>query len=261
MRHYALIGNPLGHSWSQRLFEESVPAGEADYSLCPMPSLDGLRHWVAENGICGFNVTSPYKEAILPLLDEVSPTAREIGAVNCVKVAGGRLHGYNTDAPAFRQTLETAIRQSNIADQADGTPQAIEQSFILGTGGAARAVAYALRQMGIAHTFVSRRPEDREKRNETWRVIGYNELATCDLQSTILINATPVGTWPNVDATPLPHPPASSFTLVYDLIYNPSPTRLMKECAKRGAKATGGLAMLRLQAKLSRDIFFTDITD
>ena len=151
MKHYALIGNPLGHSWSQRLFEEALPPDVADYRLCALPSLDGLRQWVAKADISGFNVTSPYKEAILPHLDALSPVAEAIGAVNCVKVDGNRLIGYNTDAPAFRHTLEEALTHSNI--------NTLTHSIILGTGGAARAVAYTLDQMGITYTFVSRHPE------------------------------------------------------------------------------------------------------
>lgn len=263
MRHYALIGNPLGHSWSQRLFTESVPSDVADYSLCEMASLDGLRRWVADNGINGFNVTAPYKEEILPLLDVINSEASIIGAVNCVKIDNGRLIGYNTDAPAFRQTLEKHLPSLR-------TPLS---AFILGTGGAARAVAYALGQLGIGYTLVSRHPGKRETEADRMAVIGYDQLAyTLSLPphqdgghpSTLIVNATPVGTWPDVEASPLPirnhHSRLSSF-FVYDLVYNPSPTRLMRDAAEKGAKVADGLAMLRLQAELSRDIFFNNNTE
>ena len=259
MKHYALIGKPLGHSWSQRLFEETVPADVADYRLCELPSLDGLQRWVVDNDISGFNVTAPYKEAILPYLDAMSPEAKEIGAVNCVKVVDGKLIGYNTDAPAFRHTLKDTLTHSHI--------NTLTHSYILGTGGAARAVAYALGQMGIDYTFVSRHPERIKVKGKRLKVISYAELTDFTSQLspfTLLINATPVGTWPNVDASPLPPNFQFSifnFQLVYDLIYNPSPTLLMRQAAERGAKVVDGLAMLRLQAKLSRDIFFADNTE
>ncbi len=255
MKHYALIGKPLGHSWSQRLFEETVPADVADYRLCELPSLDGLQRWVVDNDISGFNVTAPYKEAILPYLDAMSPEAKEIGAVNCVKVVDGKLIGYNTDAPAFRHTLEETISTFNFQ------LSTFNLALILGTGGAARAVAYALGQMGIDYTFVSRTPELHPNS------IGYKDLPSFIIHHSsfiILINATPIGTWPNIDASPLPPNFQFSifnFQLVYDLIYNPSPTLLMRQAAERGAKVVDGLAMLRLQAKLSRDIFFTDSTE
>lgn len=256
MKHYALIGKPLGHSWSQRLFEEAVPAYVADYRLCELPSLDGLRQWVVDNNISGFNVTAPYKEAILPHLNALAPEAATIGAVNCVKVVESRLIGYNTDAPAFRHTLEDILTHSHI--------NTLTHSFILGTGGAARAVAHALSQMDINHTFVSRTPERHPNS------IGYNQIIQAIKQSynqaILLVNATPVGTWPDVDATPLDLTHAFTHSrihtlLLYDLIYNPSPTLLIRQASERGAKVVDGLAMLRLQAKLSRDIFFTNSTE
>ncbi len=259
MKHYALIGKPLGHSWSQRLFEEAVPADVADYRLFELPSLDGLRQWVTDNDISGFNVTAPYKEAILPYLDTLTSEAKEISAVNCVKVVEGKLIGYNTDAPAFQQTLGKHLSPL--------TSHLSPSALILGTGGAARAVAHALSQMGIDYTFVSRHPERLKVKGERLKVISYAELTdfTSHLSPfTLLINATPVGTWPNVDDSPLPPNFQFSifnFQLVYDLIYNPSPTLLMRQAAERGAKVVDGLAMLRLQAELSRDIFFADSTE
>ena len=255
MKHYALIGNPLGHSWSQRLFEEAVPATVADYRLFELPSLDGLRQWVSDNDISGFNVTTPYKEAILPQLDTLSPEAADIGAVNCVKVTDNRLVGYNTDASAFRQTLEEALTHSHI--------HKLTHSLILGTGGAARAVAYALQQLGIKHTFVSRHPEQHTSLGHN--IIGYNQLSTFSFQlSTLLVNATPVGMYPNIAASPLPSDfqlSTFNFQLCYDLIYNPSPTMLMRQVSANGVKVVDGLSMLRLQAKFSRDIFFSNNTD
>lgn len=234
MEHYALIGRTLAHSYSKQLFDVQG-FSDADYNLHAMPSLEGLRQWVLTEGIDGFNVTNPYKRAVMPLLDEVSPEARAIGAVNCVCVEGGHLTGHNTDAPAFLHTMEGQ--------------SAFSQAFILGTGGAARAVACALGQMGIPCTFVSRTPELHPG------AIGYSQLSTLNPQpSTLIVNATPVGTSPDVDRSPLDlsafHFPLSSF-LFYDLVYNPSPTLLMRQAAAAGATTCDGLAMLRRQAELS----------
>ena len=239
MRHYALIGRTLIHSYSKQLFD-SQHFADADYRLCPMPSPEGLREWVRSEDISGFNVTNPYKQAVLPLLDEVSAEARAIGAVNCVCVRDGCLIGHNTDAPAFRDTVQ-AIRQSS--------NQTINQALVLGTGGAAQAVAYALGHLGVPCTFVSRHPELHPG------AIGYDQLSTLNSQLSILIvNATPVGTYPDVDRSPLNisdlRPPTSDF-FVYDLVYNPSPTLLMRQAAAAGAAVCDGMAMLRRQAELS----------
>jgi shikimate dehydrogenase len=255
MRKFALIGKKLGHSYSQRWFEELFAReGLRDYSyeLVEMSSLEGLREWVQHEGVCGFNVTVPYKQAIIPLLDELDETAAAIGAVNCVTVEEGRLVGHNTDASAFQQTLEETFQQSS--------NQSIKQSFILGTGGAARAVAYALGQLGIPYTFVSRTPEKHDN------AISYDQLSNQLLtfnSKLLTINATPVGMYPDVDATPLdlsPRQPNSSFftlhsSLVYDLIYNPSSTRLLREAAALGAQTKNGLEMLHRQAELSWEFF------
>lgn len=239
MKHYALIGRTLIHSYSKRLFD-SQHFADADYRLCPMPSPEGLREWVRSEDISGFNVTNPYKQAVLPLLDEVSVEARAIGAVNCVCVRDGSLIGHNTDAPAFRDTVQ-AIRQSS--------NQTINQALVLGTGGAAQAVAYALGQLGVPCTFVSRHPKLHPG------AIGYDQLSTLNSQLSILIvNATPVGTYPDVDRSPLnisDHRPPTTDFFVYDLVYNPSPTLLMRQAAAAGAAVCDGMAMLRRQAELS----------
>lgn len=264
MKRFALIGRRLGHSYSQRWFEELF-AREGlrghSYSLVEMPTLEGLRDWVRRDHIDGFNVTVPYKQEIIPLLDALDETAAAVGAVNCVTVerqatsqSGNqaiRLIGHNTDAPAFQETLQVFIQSNN---------QAIRQSFILGTGGAARAVAYALGALGIEYTFVSRHPDQHE------HAISYEELVsfTSHLSPlTLIVNATPVGMYPAVDATPLDLSPFTQALkhsdnqaiLIYDLIYNPSPTRLLREAATLGAQAKDGLEMLHRQAELSWEWF------
>ena len=235
MRHFALIGHSLTHSQSASLFyEQHFP--DADYRLVSMPSLKGLRQWVEQESISGFNVTIPYKQEVIPYLDALSPEAETINAVNCVVLENGKLIGHNTDAPAFQQTLVSA--HWPLADNA----------FILGTGGAAQAVAYALRQLGIHYTMVSRNPDVHPGS------ISYSDVTFPSSHFTLIINATPVGMYPNIDQTPLCLSSCSSpcpYLFVYDLIYNPSPTRLLQEAAALHAQTKNGLEMLRLQAQLS----------
>ncbi len=240
MKRYALIGRRLGHSWSQRWFEglfRHLGLADHSYVLHEMASLDGLRQWVEHERIAGFNVTVPYKRDILPLLDGLDPVAREIGAVNCVTVEGGRLVGHNTDAPAFLSTISDLQLSS---------------ALILGTGGAAQAVAWALRQLGVEHLFVSRNPQgDRQ--------VSYSALPSAHYpHPTLLVNATPVGMYPDIDTTPLPADfPFSTFNtqLVYDLIYNPSPTLLLRQAAAQGVPTRDGLAMLHRQAELGWELW------
>lgn len=244
MRRFALIGRKLGHSYSQRWFEELFAREglkDHSYRLVEMASLEGLREWVRREGIDGFNVTVPYKKDVIAQLDALDETAAAIGAVNCVTVEGGRLMGHNTDAPAFRQTIQnTGFR--------------IQNSFILGTGGAAHAVAHALEELGIPYVFVSRTPGQHPD------AIGYGQFLTlCPQDSTLIVNATPVGMYPDVDAAPLDIIHAFTCSpihaFVYDLIYNPTPTRLMREAAAAGAQVKDGLEMLYLQAEYSWHLF------
>lgn len=249
MKHFALIGRSLTHSYSKEYFD-AQHFTDADYNLCALSSLNGLRRWVEEKGICGFNVTVPYKQAVIPFLDALNPEAEAIGAVNCVVVDDGRLIGHNTDAPAFRRTLKTLLNTKHL------TPAS---AFILGTGGAARAVAYALGQLGIPHTFVSRQESGKVEMRESGKVISYHQLPASSFQlPTLIVNATPVGMYPDIDSTPLSltspslpsHTPLTTL-FVYDLVYNPSPTLLMRQAAALGAQTKDGLEMLHLQAELS----------
>ena len=212
-----------------------------------MPSLEGLRDWIAAEDIRGFNVTVPYKQSIISMLDHIDADAESIGAVNCVTVNHGKLTGHNTDAPAFLTSL----------DHTGWTPS---QALILGTGGAAQAVAHALRQRDIPFRFVSRHPGEWKVESGERRVIGYDQLSTLSLPpSTLIVNATPVGMYPDIDKTPLDfnnsHFSFLNSQFVYDLIYNPSPTLLMRQAAALGAKTKDGLEMLHLQAALSWNLF------
>lgn len=232
-----LIGNKLGHSWSQQWFEamfrrEGICG--ASYSLFELPSLNDIRSWAAEKKLDGFNVTIPYKQDIIPFLDELDPTVSAIGAANCIEIRQERLIGHNTDAPAFLQTLQPILRPCH------------SQALVLGSGGASKAVSFALHQLGISHIVVSRHPENG---NNT---IGYDQAANLANSHLLIINTTPVGMWPNTEATPWPHPHLlTPQHLCYDLIYSPKETRFLIEARQQGAATQNGLAMLHRQAELS----------
>ena len=249
-QHFALIGKRLSHSFSQRYFERKYQVlglSGYSYSLLEMPTLDNLRTVVAEKELSGFNVTNPYKMEIIPLLDDIDPIAAEIGAVNTVKATtrrstdgSDRLHltGYNTDAPAFMETLRSLLLPHH------------RHALILGTGGASHAVAWALDQLEIRYLFVSRNPSGRPN------TIGYSEAYDLAGSHTLIVNATPAGTFPDNDTTPWQHPELLSCQhLCYDLVYNPSPTRFMKEAATHDASICDGLSMLHRQADLAFEIF------
>ena len=242
MKQFALIGNKLGHSWSQLWFNDlftRLGLEDYHYFLHETESLDNLKKWVNDNNISGFNVTIPYKQQIIPLLDTLSPEAASIGAVNCVCVKNGRLIGHNTDAPAFNETFcNVRANLDNRTSKNDPASSAI----ILGTGGAAQAVGYALDKLNTEHLFVSRHPIGKS--------ISYDEAAKLPPHYNILVNATPVGMWPKVNACPW-QASLERFAIVYDLIYNPSPTLLLRKAAESGAIVTDGLAMLHRQAELS----------
>lgn len=232
-----LIGNKLGHSWSQQWFEamfrrEGICG--ASYSLFELPSLNDIRSWAAEKKLDGFNVTIPYKQDIIPFLDELDPTVSAIGAANCIEIRQQRLIGHNTDAPAFLQTLQPLLRPCH------------SQALVLGSGGASKAVPFALHQLGISHIVVSRHPENGKN------TIGYDQAANLANSHLLIINTTPVGMWPNTEATPWPHPHLlTPQHLCYDLIYNPKETRFLIEARQQGAATQNGLAMLHRQAELS----------
>ena len=253
MRKFGLIGKTLQHSYSQRWFESYFAAKgicDAEYNLWEMESLEGLRGWIAETGCEGFNVTLPYKRDIVPLLDAIDDDAQEIGAVNCVSVEWQRdsdascgregflLRGHNTDWRGFLETLQPLLEEHH------------RRALILGTGGAAQAVRYALGQLGIAYKMVSRSPEAHPG------TVGYGEAFLLAESHQLIVNTTPVGMFPNDAETPWKDLHSIGMQhLCYDLIYNPEETRWMLECELAGATVINGLEMLHRQAELSWEIF------
>jgi shikimate dehydrogenase len=245
---YALIGYPLSHSFSPSYFNEQfkVTGTDAVYRAVPMPDLEGFPAWLAgEERLAGINVTIPYKEAIIPYLDEVDATAAAIGAVNCIAVQGGKTKGYNTDVVGFADSLTPLLGTEPVS------------ALVLGTGGAAKAITWVLRQLAIPYTVVSRGGQGadafamgatRVSPVTTYAAITPNVLA----QHRLIINTTPVGTYPNVNDCPqLPYSALTEHHILYDLIYNPSETAFLRQGRLAGAATKNGLEMLHLQAQAS----------
>lgn len=241
MERYGLIGRSLSHSFSRDFFskkfaEEGSDAVYENFELERVGDFPAL--CAARPDLTGLNVTVPFKETIIPFLDEIEATAAAVGAVNTVAFRGGRKVGFNTDVIGFRESIKPFL--------AHGT----ERALILGTGGASKAVAYVLRRLGIVSFFVSRNPQGPE-------MIGYDALTPEAVRSCLLIvNTTPLGTAPRTDEKPeLPYDALTPKHLLYDLVYNPAETAFMHEGIKRGATVVNGLSMLKLQAEASLRIW------
>ena len=232
--HYGLIGYPLTHTFSPSYFAQKFAhlGIAAQYDVFPITHISEFPDLLKQHtDLKGLNVTIPYKELLLPYLDEVDAVAQQIGAVNCVHLQNGRTKGYNTDVIGFEQSLLPLLQPY------------MKNALILGTGVAAKAVAYVLRKLDIEYTFVSR------KANATG--ITYSDVSKDVLQQNLLIiNCTPVGMYPNVDAcVQLPFEGITNRHLIYDLIYNPSTTQFLHHALQRGASIKNGYEMLVLQAE------------
>ena len=241
MDKYGLIGYPLGHSFSisyfnQKFHDENIDAVYENYEI---PTIDAISEVINSNPeLKGLNVTSPYKEKVMAFLDNISPEARAIGAVNVIRIthdgSSVKLKGYNSDVIGFAKSIEPILDK-----------KWHKKALILGTGGASKAVDYGLRNLGLETVFVSRyeRPGTIQYKSITPEVIReYN----------VIVNSTPVGMYPKTEECPdLPYKAMDSHTILYDLIYNPDETLFMKRGAEYGAQTKNGLEMLLLQAFVS----------
>lgn len=244
MRLFGLIGFPLSHSFSEAYFKKKFAEegiSDCDYRLFSIPIISELTTILQENpDLCGFNVTIPYKKEVFPFLTHVDPVAAEVGAVNTVKVIRNgqklELHGYNTDILGFEYSLTPLLGGR-------------KKALILGTGGAAMAVAYVLKKLEIPFLFVSRNPSEQS--------IAYHQIDQQLLdEHTIVINTSPVGMYPNITEAPsLPYHLLSDRHLLYDLVYNPEITRFMKNGLDQGCVVKNGLEMLHIQAEEAWKIF------
>lgn len=245
MRKFGLIGYPLTHSFSKRYFTskfEREGIADCQYELYEIPDISHFPNILSENPeLEGINVTIPYKEKVIPYLHELDPACLKIGAVNCIHLKDGKLKGYNTDYIGFRQSLEAFLGKSR--------PNAL----VLGTGGASKAVVQALADMGIFFKKVSRNAS----KNPDW--ITYLDLTKNPsiLQNHhLIINTTPVGTYPKSEEMPEINPDyINGMHKIYDLVYNPEKTFLMRSLEARGALVKNGLEMLHLQAEAAWKIW------
>jgi shikimate dehydrogenase len=240
MRKFGLIGYPLSHSFSQKYFREKFKReniSDSVYELFPLTGIEQLPSLLENDpGLEGLNVTIPYKQSVIPFLHKLSDEANVIGAVNCIKITNGRLVGYNTDAYGFEVSLGKILTHQQ------------QQAFILGTGGSSKAVAYVLKKLNIQFWFVSR----------TAKVdcISYSQIEQCMQQSNLFVNTTPLGMYPDENATPqIPFNKLGPDDGVFDLIYNPAETLLLKKAKAQDAKTQNGLEMLELQAEKSWEIW------
>lgn len=239
MQHYGIIGKPLGHSFSEKYFTAKFAseAFDATYRPFPIDTISTVKELLQD--LDGFNVTYPYKEAIIPYLDDIDPTAKTIGAVNVV--ANGK--GYNSDWIGFRDSLTSWLAFTEI-------PITSHRALLLGTGGVSKAIQYALREIGIPYTLVSRRSKaelhiDAEVCTTTYDLLDANTMA----DHTLIINCTPLGMQPYEKEKPtIPYHYLNSKHLLYDCIYNPEKTLFLLEGEQRGCNIKNGLEMLHRQA-------------
>lgn len=246
MKKYGLIGYPLGHSFSKNFFNEKFLSEniDAEYVNFEIPTIEAFPKIIQINpNLCGLNVTIPYKEQIIPFLDELDKDAAAIGAVNVVKPvhdAKGRtkLIGYNSDIIGFTRSIESLLEPHH------------QKALILGTGGASKAIHHGLLQLGLETTFVSRNPKNSS-------TIAYADLTPEIMDEyKVIVNCTPVGMYPRADECPdIPYHLLTPKHLLYDLLYNPSTTLFMKKGAENGAIVKNGLEMLLLQAFAAWDIW------
>ena len=241
---YGLLGYPLVHSFSQNYFNQKFEAEniDAEYINFEIPDIGMLMEVIAENeNLNGLNVTIPYKEQVIPFLDEIDPAASEVGAVNVIKFIRGkdglRLKGYNSDIIGFTDSIKSLLKPHH------------QSALVLGTGGAAKAVSYSLHKLGLEVQLVSRR--------KSANTLVYEELTKNDLKThKVIVNTTPLGMYPKVDTCPdIPYRYLTSQHLCYDLIYNPDETLFLKNSRLAGAQVKNGLEMLLLQAFASYSIW------
>ncbi|MGZ9735902.1 shikimate dehydrogenase family protein [Flavobacterium sp. GNP002] len=235
-KRFGLLGRNISYSFSKGYFTDKFNSENfagCTYENFDIPEIAAFPEVIKNTSdLKGLNVTIPYKETIIPFLDKLSKKAELIGAVNTIKITKkGKLKGYNTDYYGFKKSLEPLLQPHH------------KKALILGTGGASKGVAFALDELDIPYTFVSREAKENG--------IDYDRInATTFDNYQIIINATPVGTSPNVEAFPLiPYEFFTEKHIAYDLIYNPAETQFLKKAKQQGAQIKNGLDMLIFQAE------------
>lgn len=240
MNRYGLIGEKLGHSYSKPIHEQLA---DYTYDLIPL-SKEEFHPFMEKHDFSAINVTIPYKQDVIPYLDEISDSAKAIGAVNCIVNKSGKLYGYNTDYTGFLYTL----RKNNIKITG-------EKVLVLGNGGAAKAVVAALNSLNPKELITV-------KYKEEPGTVTYEQAARMHADASVIVNTSPVGMYPNVDASPMDIAPYGALTAVVDIIYNPPTTKLLAQAKERGITAVNGLEMLVAQAKYAVELFLdTEMPD
>ena len=233
MDKYGLIGFPLGHSFSRGFFTEKFAREgiDAEYVNFEIPDASMLLDVIRDNpGLRGLNVTLPHKQAVIPLLDELSDEAKEIGAVNVIRVRDGKLKGFNSDIIGFTESIKPLLQPWH------------KKALILGTGGASRAIRVGPTRLGIEWTYVSRTPRE--------GMLTYSDLTAEVMQQyMVIVNCSPVGMFPKTGEAPnIPYELLTPKHLLYDLVYNPEETLFMQKGRAQDAIVKNGLEMLHLQA-------------
>lgn len=236
MKIFGLIGKNISYSFSVKYFSEKFESEKIEdsiYKNFDIPDITYFPQIIKKNkGLQGLNVTIPYKEEIIPYLDKLSRKAEEIRAVNCIKITKkGKLKGYNTDIYGFRKSLQPLLQPHHT------------KALILGTGGVSKAVAYVLEKLGIKYKFVSRNPQKDE--------FSYSDISQAIMEEyTLIVNCTPLGTFPNVEQYPeIDYEYFSDRHIAFDLIYNPSETKFLRLAKGKGAVTQNGYDMLVFQAE------------
>ncbi|NEW80950.1 MAG: shikimate dehydrogenase [Mariniphaga sp.] len=244
-RKFGLIGFPLSHSFSRKFFTEKflVEGIDAEYLNFEIENISQLSHVIASHpDLEGLNVTIPYKEQVVKLLNDMDESSTQIHAVNTIRIQRSghhvSLHGYNTDIIGFQESIQPLIQKHH------------HKALVLGTGGASKAVVRALGNLKIDTIIVSRNPEEKGE-------LSYNDLDEDVMDNyKIIVNTTPIGTYPNTEGCPaIPFELITPKHLLFDLVYNPEVTEFLKQGKKHGAIIKNGLEMLHLQALASWEIW------
>ncbi len=240
MKNFGLVGKTLKHSFSKGFFDKffSDEQVDASYHNLELESIENIKSVLQEKKYNGLNVTIPYKESIIPFLDELSEEAQAIGAVNVVQFKNGKTIGHNTDAFGFHQSIKPFLTNDH------------ERALILGTGGASKAVNHIFKSLGLDVLFITRTPSGNKQ--FSYDDINNHMLNACK----VVVNCTPIGMFPDVDQFPsLPYEALGEKHLMIDLIYNPAKTKFLEFSQENGATILNGESMLKHQALKSWEIW------
>jgi shikimate dehydrogenase len=236
MRTFGLIGKTLSHSFSEGYFNEKFhkeDINDAEYKNFELNNISEFTALISKIKHSGLNVTTPYKESIIPFLDELTPHAKAIGAVNTIQFKDNKLIGHNTDTIGFSQSIYPLLNERN-------------KALVLGNGGASKAIQYALKTLNIEYKIVSRKSSF-DYSDISSKSIGYYD---------IIINTTPLGTYPEIaDFPQIPYKELNENHLLFDVIYNPTESAFLRFGKTRNCSIKNGLEMLEIQAESSWNIW------